>query len=278
MNPMFTSITNFDVNKWVTLLTKFITLFHIEICAIVLSIIGFISLIITFIMRWKYTVKTKQHVDEIGEFGITIENTKLTKIHNVALKTGITTFALAIVCLFIYGCIFSKAKKYGAYGDFYKKNTLAEIKYNIDHGFIDQSAEVPTDPKGCVIIFFKWGCPDCANVHNDLLKKLKEYDLFKTYFVSVQSDKGQQLIRQYPIDSVPSGIYIYYDMNSGVEYQQKVLNDGTKLNEYNLDTLLSVQLYIRTFELPAQYASDAPKEMPKRYRMDKEDSPNSKEK
>jgi len=260
------SLTYFDV-------TQFITLFHIEICAIVLAIIGFISLVITFVMRWRYTVKTKQHVDEIGDFGVAAENAKLTKIHNAAFKVGAVAFALALICLFIYGIIFSQAKKYGAYGDFYKKNTLSEIKYNIDHGFIDQSAEVPVDPKGCVIIFFRWGCPDCANVHDALLEKLKEYDLFKTYFVSSRSDRGQQLIAQYPIEEVPSGIYIYYDMNSGVEYQYKVLNDGTELDEYNLDTLLCVQLYIRTFELPVEYADDAPAEMPERYRMDTEDSP-----
>lgn len=247
---------------------NYITLYHIEIWAIIFAVIGFLGMLTAFIMRWRYTVKTKTHADELGEFGIAAENTKLTEHHGRAIRISIVAFVLALLCLFLYSGIFSSARKYGAYGDFYKKNSLAEIKYNIAHGFIDQSEEVPEDPKGCVIIFFRWGCPDCANIHDALLEKMKEYDLYKTYFVSSRSDRGQQLIAEYPIEEVPSGIYIYYDMNSGVPYQYKVLNDGTELNEYNLDTLLCVQLYIRTFELPVKYSEDAPAEMPERYRED----------
>lgn len=247
---------------------KYITLFHIEICAIIFACIGLLCMIISFIFRWRYTVKTKQHVEDIGEFGVAAENAKLTERTNHAVRLSIIAFALALICLFGYSLIFSQARKYGAYGDFYKKNTLSEIQYNIAHGFVDQSDEVPEDPKGCVIIFFRWGCPDCTNIHDALLEKMKEYDLYKTYFVSSRSDRGQELIEQYPIEAVPSGIYIYYDMNSGVPYQYKVLNDGTALDEYNLDTLLCVQLYIRTFELPEQYSEDAPAEMPERYKDD----------
>lgn len=229
---------------------------------------GFTCILTMFIARLRYTIKSKKHIDEIGEFGTAVENTRLTQLYNLATKLGMMFFAIALCAICIYSVIFSNARKHGAYGDFFKKETLADIKYHIEKGFIDQSDEVPDDPKGCVIIFFRWGCDDCINVHDAMLEKLKEYDLFKTYFVSSRSDRGQELINQYPIESVPTGIYIYYDMNSGVPYQRKVLNDGTELHEYNLDTLLSVQTYIRCFELPEEYSADAPAELPEKYRED----------
>lgn len=241
------------------------TLFHIEIFAIIAAIFGSICIIGMLLSRIKYTIKTKKHTEQIGDFGIASENAKLTGTYIILTRFAIICFIFSIVSIVVYSCIFTEAKKYGAYGNFYKKNTLSEIRSNIDNGFIDQSKDVPKDPKGCVIIFFKWGCPDCANIHNELLKTLKKYDLFKTYFVSSRSERGQELLNKYPMDEVPSGIYIYYDMDSGVSYQGKVLNDGTKLNEYNLDTLLSVQTYIRCFELPGAYSADAIDKIPEKY-------------
>ena len=246
-------------------LFQIMTLFHIEIFAIIMAACGFICVVGMIMASLKYTVKKKSHVDEIGDFGVAAENMKLTKIHGVFTKFAIAFFSISLLSIVLYSVIFTKAEKYGAYGDFYKKNSLAEIQYNITNGFIDQSDEVPDDPKGCVIIFFKWGCTDCLNIHDALVERLTEYDLFKTYFVSSRSDKGQELLAEYPMDSVPSGIYIYYDMSKGISYQGHVLNDGTSLDEYNLDTLLSVQTYIRCFELPDAYKEDAMDKIPDKY-------------
>lgn len=246
-------------------LFQIMTLFHIEIFALIMAACGFMCIAGMMIANLKYNVKKKSHVDEIGDFGVAVENVKLMKWYRVFTKSAIIFFTISLLSIIAYSVIFAKAKKYGAYGDFYKKNSIAEIDYNIKNGFIDQSDEVPDDPKGCVIIFFKWGCTDCLNIHDELLEKLTEYDLFKTYFVSSKSDRGQELLAEYPMDSVPSGIYIYYDMSNGVAYQGHVLNDGTSLNEYNLDTLLSVQTYIRCFELPDAYKEDAMDKIPDKY-------------
>ena len=248
-----------------------ITLFHIEIFAIIITALGCICIAGMIISRWKYTVKTKKHMDEIGDFGAAAENMKLTKTYIVFTRLAIVFFAIAMLSIIIYSIIFSRAKAYGAYGDFYRKNSLTEIQNNIQNGFLDQSKEVPDDPKGCVIIFFKWGCEDCTNIHDELLSKLNEYELFKTYFVSSKSERGQELLASYPMDSVPSGIYIYYDTSRGIDYQGHVLNDGTSLDEYNLDTLLSVQTYIRCFELPDEYAEDAIDKIPDKYTQTYED-------
>jgi hypothetical protein len=244
---------------------SFITLFHIEIFAILAAILGFACTVVMAILRLKFTFKTDKHVREVGIDGIDVENTRITNIYKRFLLLAMMFFVLALIAITVHSYIFTKAIKYGAYGDFNKKNTLADIKYNIDNGFIDQSAEVPDDPKGCVIIFFKWGCPDCANIHDELTATLKDYDLYKTYFVSSRSDRGQQLLAQYPVSEVPSGIFIYYQNTDGLDYQSKILYDDTKLNTYNLDTLLSVQTYIRCFELPAEYAQDAPDKIPEEY-------------
>lgn len=245
-----------------------LTLWDIQLFAIAAAILGTICIIGIFVCQVKYTVKTKKHVNQIGESGVAIENTKLTIVHNIFVRMGIIFYGLAVVSLLIYGIIFAQAIKYGAYGDFNKKNTLADIKYNIEHGFVDQSNELPDDLKGCVIIFFKWGCADCANVHDDLLAALDNYDLFKTYFVSSRSQRGQEIIEQYPIEEVPSIIYIRYEPAGGYEYQYRSLHDGTSFDAYNLDVILGVQEYIRIFELPDEYIEDEIDEIPESYSND----------
>ena len=254
-----------DFTRITQMITNHLTLFHIEIFAIITAICGALCLMAMMIFRWQYTVKIKKHVEDIGESGIAIENTKLTKRYGLFTKLAIICFAISCISLLIYSSIFSTARKYGAYGNFEQQNNLTEIQNNIKFGFIDQSKELPEDPKGSVIIFYKWGCIDCENIHDELLSKLTEYNLYKTYFVSSRSEKGKELLEQFPMDSVPSGIYIRYDTESN-GYQGYVLNDGTKLNEYNLDTLLSVQTYIRCFELPEEYQNDAIDELPEEYR------------
>lgn len=242
-----------------------IKLFYIELFAIITGVCGFASLIIMILTRWKYTVKTKEHVEEIGDFGVAAENTKLTKLHTIATRVAIVFFAISLVGIFVYSSIFAKARKYGAYGDFYKTCTLAEIKENNAHGFIDQSDEVPEDTKGCMLIFFKWGCPDCNNIHDQLVEKMKDYEQYKLYFVSTRSDRGKQLVDQYAIDWTPSMTYVYYEDG---RYQTRILNDGTELNEHNLDVMFSVQRYVRCFETPDEYEQDRITELPDVYKQE----------
>lgn len=251
---------------------KIMTLFHIEIFAIIAASCGLACMIGMYMTRLLYTVKTKKHVDSMSEIEIAMENTKLTAIYAILTRIAMIFFIIAIIGIIIYSGIFSYAKQYGAYGDFYKKDTLSEIKQNIQYGFKDQSKDVPADPKGCIIIYYKWGCKDCKNIHDSLTAKLKTYDLFKTYFVSSRSDRGQKLLKDYAVDSVPSGVYIYYESLRNVTYKSRALNDGTKLDEYNLDALISEQMYCRCFELPDAYKSDAPAQIPKEYTDDYSES------
>lgn len=245
------------------------TLYHMKVFIIIVSLCGTACITLMLFCRLKYTIKSKKHVEEIGESGVAIENTKLTRYYQICTKTALFFFATSVLCILLYASILNKAVQYGAYGNFEKQNTIPEIAANIRFGFQDQSEEIPEDPKGSVILFYRWGCTDCVAVHDALLAKLEEYDLYKTYFVSSQSRRGKELLEQFPMESVPSGIYIRYD-TAGNGYQGYVLNDGTDLNEYNLDTLLSVQTYIRCFDLPEEYQHDAMTELPEKYKNNAE--------
>lgn len=241
------------------------TPFQILTMAGIMEICGIICVITMLVCRWQYAVKKEEREAKIGKRAVMIQNRLLKKIYRLCMPLSIGLFAFAALNVIWYTHLFNTAVKYGAYGDFYRKNTVGDILANTESGFPDQSKDVPKDPKGCVILFYKWGCADCVNIHDALLAKLEEYDLYKTYFVSVKSERGRELLEQYPMDSVPSGIYIRYDDANG-GYQGYVLNDGKELNEYNLDTLLSVQTYIRCFDLPEEYQHDAMKELPDKYK------------
>lgn len=124
-------------------------------------------------------------------------------------------FAICIACIFMLLFAFTYdyynrlALKYGAYDNGQLLQSLNEINDStIVNGFIDQSEKVPNNPKGCLIIYIKYGCPDCRKVHNDIIKCLHDNNARSVYFVSTRSELGKILQKDYPVTEVPSGVYI----------------------------------------------------------------------
>ncbi len=127
--------------------------------------------------------------------------------------------------LFSISVYFShKAIKYGAFGNFEEVETISSVLKNTDKGFIE-SDNIPEDLHGSIIIYFKYGCPDCSGIHDALLQAVASHPDNKIYFVSSRSEFGKELLKTYGVDAVPSGIYI--PKNSTDLYHIEVL--------YNLD-------------------------------------------
>lgn len=124
------------------------------------------------------------------------------------------------------------------------KNTSARsvIASNMYTPFEDK---LPNDLTGSVIIYYKYGCPDCEAVYPALSKRLS--DTNNVYWISTEGDQGKLLLQLYPVDEVPSGIYIRNkDYNQSITYTSKQLyttdeTGNVVLDEDALDRLLYLQ-------------------------------------
>lgn len=105
--------------------------------------------------------------------------------------------------------------------------------------------KVPENLNGCIIIMYKFGCKDCEAIYNDLSAAVNNKD--KVYWISTESPQGKELIAQYPVEEVPSGIYIRQDSFDGnIPFTSKQLytldeNGKTVLDHAAVERLLFLQ-------------------------------------
>lgn len=156
---------------------------------------------------------------------------------------GAIIFACAlIVAIFtlIISMRYQSAKKRGAYTS---NITIQELNEGIRYSPIED--ELPENLEGAIVIFYKFDCPDCHAIYNDLKDAVSGHD--NIYWVSSRSEQGKALLANYPIPEVPYGVYFRtYTYGGNLNYTKKVLycddaNGNTVLNETNLNRLFELQ-------------------------------------
>jgi uncharacterized C2H2 Zn-finger protein len=96
------------------------------------------------------------------------------------------------------------------------------------------------DLKNSIILYYKFGCPDCDAVF--ALEK-NYFKNNKVYWVSTRSKQGKKLLEKYSVQEVPSGVYI--DSNGAgtalILYYSE--NGESKFDTNNADVLSQLQQY-----------------------------------
>lgn len=88
---------------------------------------------------------------------------------------------------------------------------------------------------GSIVIFYKYGCTDCEAIYKDLKTELN--NISDVYWVSSESTTGASLRESYPIEEVPTGVYIRNDTLSGnVTFSKFVLYTTDKDGNTILNT------------------------------------------
>lgn len=81
---------------------------------------------------------------------------------------------------------------------------------------------LPENLAGAIIIYYRFDCPDCRNTHDEIMNMIK--DVPNVYFVCSRSVQGVTLMETYPVEKVPSGIYVRsYTYNGALSYTKKIL-------------------------------------------------------
>ena len=213
-----------------------------QIMAIVFTTIALLSIILMIVTKYRL-IQYKNDIESDENTTIQIcDNTgiKLKKRINIYYICAFGCLLLAGTAITIFLMFNSIALQYGAYERVQLAQSLDEIHECQIKGYTE-SPNIPDDLGGKILIYFKYGCPDCAAVHDSLMEYIKQYDVKDIYFVSSRSAKGKQLIQQYPIDEVPSGVYIrsqkseISDTYTEVLYIKQTTSDGKEKILFNED-------------------------------------------
>lgn len=146
--------------------------------------------------------------------GADIKHKRFAKVTLISASIcAILSFAVMLTLNISY----SVAQKHGAY----TRNMTIETMYDgIARSPIEST--LPENLDGCIIIYYRFDCPDCKAIYDDLMTASENVD--NIYFVSSRSEQGSALLNQFPVEEVPSGIYIrMYTYNGALTYTKKVL-------------------------------------------------------
>ena len=167
---------------------------------------------------------------------------KKKKIKPIAILFAAVSILSAAMLITIAGMMFI-GQNHGMYT---KDITVPELIKGITNS--PKEDELPEDITGAVILYYRFGCPDCEAIYPDLKSKIDESGNNRNiYWVSTKSEQGLALLEQYPVAEVPTGIYIRVDdYNGGLSYTQKPLHTtdaegNTILDEAAINRLLFLQ-------------------------------------
>lgn len=96
--------------------------------------------------------------------------------------------------------------------------------------------------KGKIILYFRFGCQDCEDVYEDLSRQIEPVK-DDVYWVSTRSEQGEKLRETYPVDHVPSLVYI---STTGEAFKYRLDTDFGDRAGLDMDVLKNIlQSYYR---------------------------------
>lgn len=121
-----------------------------------------------------------------------------------AIALSITITSALFLCFEIHDI--QKAKSHGLYYSIFR---LKWGEMNRHTKLSPEESELPDDLSNTIIIYFKYGCPDCEAIFKDEKRALKNTP--NVYWVSTRSKQGKKLLKTYEVLEVPAGVYINAD-------------------------------------------------------------------
>ena len=151
-------------------------------------------------------------------------------------------FYLSDILCILTACISISGSAHGLYdGHLTTKQVLKGVHYSPRLSDTDQ--DILNSPEGSIVVVYKFGCTDCEAVYADLnnaISDAKTNDI-PVSWLSSRSEEGLMFLEDYPIDYVPTGIYIKRHADGNITYVQKRLNKNGKFDKANWDRLLELQ-------------------------------------
>ena len=128
-------------------------------------------------------------------------------------------------------------------GYFGQDASLAQLKDASELAPNDQSATLPNEITSSIVVIYKFGCPDCEAIYNDLYQDVDNIDI-PTYYVSSRSDRGHTLCVAYDINDVPTALA--YNEDGSVLQKKLYYVDDEENSIYDADAFARLVEWVNT--------------------------------
>lgn len=141
------------------------------------------------------------------------------------------------ICLAGTACLaylYDTGEKRGMTMDDWKSKNVAEIIRINNETPVNQT--LPKERNSAIVILYRYGCPDCEAIYDDLQEAIDELGLKNVYYVASSSEYGQELVEEGDIRYVPTGVYLRHETlanGASITHIPLASEDG---NETVLDT------------------------------------------
>lgn len=206
----------------------FLTLNIIAWCALILGVLG------TLLITPKSTKQLSQAETPLYNGPKLLTAPKSVKrLSAIILGIGIIGILFCVI-IGVYA---------GLRGMYNTQTSIPDILYYAAHSPIED--KVPNDTTGTLFVFYRFDCPDCNAVYDELESKIYEFETthpgIKIYQISSRSTQGKALKEQYPISSVPTLVYTYKDPDKHViSYAAETLAENRAWIQSGWDTIIDI--------------------------------------
>lgn len=124
----------------------------------------------------------------------------------------IACYVILGICLAGTACmayLYDAGAKRGMTMDDWKSENVAEIIRINNETPVSQT--LPKERNGAIVILYRYGCPDCEAIYDDLHETIDELGLKDVYYVASSSEYGQELVEEGDIRYVPTGVYLRHE-------------------------------------------------------------------
>lgn len=131
-------------------------------------------------------------------------------VYVIALAVNIASLVSIIAMAFIY----SQGAQRGMTMDDWKAMSLGEVIAANDKTPVSQT--LPSDRNGDIVILYKYDCPDCEAIYDQLNDAIQDTNAKDVHFIASSSETGRELIEEGDIPTAPTGIYLRHEaLNNG---------------------------------------------------------------
>lgn len=151
-------------------------------------------------------------------------------VYAIALAINIASLASIIAMAFIY----SQGVQRGMTMDDWKTMSLGEVITANDKTPVSQT--LPSDRNGDIVILYKYNCPDCEAIYDQLDDAIKNTGAKDVHFIASSSETGRELIKEGDIPTAPTGIYLRHEALNNGSAMTHIPLAASNGNETVLDT------------------------------------------
>lgn len=151
----------------------------------------------------------------------------------------IITATICFITMFLFVAGFTITMTARSHGLYQTNMTWEDMIDNIESSVKED--RLPSDPSNCLIVYYKFGCPDCNAIFKDESQILA--DVTDIYWISTRSSQGKKLLEQYPVDEVPALVYINADKQGISKVIYKKQNGKSVIDEDAVNTIIELYAY-----------------------------------